>query len=104
LGRRGTKLTDDYTYSCTERGFVICAGHSGGWGVPRVVKCIRGQRDPWEDIGVDERIVSSRSQRRSEGSDWRLAQDRDISVAGVITVMNLVFRAREGMYGLAEEL
>jgi hypothetical protein len=41
---------------------------------------------------------------RLEGSDWRLAQDRDISVAVVITVMNLVFRAGEGMCQLAEEL
>jgi hypothetical protein len=41
---------------------------------------------------------------RLEGSDWRLAQDRDISVAVVFTVMNLVFRAGEGMCRLAEEL
>ena len=41
---------------------------------------------------------------RLEGSDWRLTQDRDVSVAVVITVMNLVFRAGEGMCPLAEEL
>ena len=66
-------------------------------------KCIRGERDPWEDIGVDERIVSNGSQMRLEGSDWRLAQVRDI-VAVVITGINLVFRAGEGMCRLAEEL
>jgi hypothetical protein len=41
---------------------------------------------------------------RLEGSDWRLAQDSDISAAVVITVMNLVFRAVEGMCRLVEEL
>jgi len=41
---------------------------------------------------------------RLEGSDWRLAQDSDISAAVVITVMNLVFRAVEVMCRLGEEL
>jgi hypothetical protein len=41
---------------------------------------------------------------RWEGADWRLAQDSDISSAVVITVMNLVFRAVEGMCRLVEEL
>jgi hypothetical protein len=52
---------------------VICSGHRGGWGMPRVVKCMRGERDPWEDKEVDERIVSNGSQMRLEGSGWRPA-------------------------------
>ena len=41
---------------------------------------------------------------RLDGSDWRLAQDRDRSLVVVDTVMDIVFRAVEGMCRLAEGL